>query len=323
MLRVMEKMVQIPDDFIDNNTNFSELIAALKKGFASEEILVPMRHHHDFPNPEVGTDSTLLLMPAWHSRKVAGVKIATVSPENGRFDLPSIQAVYVLMDALTGTMKAILQAKSMTAKRTAAASALASSFLSRKDASSLLMIGTGALSANLVLAHASVRPIKTVYVWGRTLEKAQAICDKLKDEDFLCEAVETIEEKIAEVDIVSSATLSKIPLVLGKFLNKGQHIDLVGAYRKDTREADDETLAKASVFIDTYQGGLKESGDIAIPLKNGTLKEEDIKGDLFGLCSNTIKGRSHPQEITVFKSVGHALEDLMAASYYYEKFISG
>ncbi len=319
----MEKMVQISDDFINDNTNFPELIAALKKGFASEEILVPMRHHHDFPNPEVGADSTLLLMPAWHSGKVSGVKIATVSPENGRFDLPSIQAVYVLMDALKGTMKAILQAKSLTAKRTAAASALASSFLSRKDAASLLMIGTGALSANLIRAHASVRPIKNVYVWGRDFKKAQAVCDGLKAEAFECRAVKTIEEKIGEVDIVSSATLSPTPLVLGKHLKAGQHIDLVGAYRKDMREADDETLIKASVYIDTYQGGLKESGDIAIPLKNGVLKEDDIKGDLFGLCSNETKGRNHPEEITVFKSVGHALEDLMAASYYYEQFIDG
>jgi len=316
----MEKMIQIPDDFINENTDFPELIAALKKGFASEEILVPMRHHHDFPNPDVGTDSTLLLMPAWHSGKVAGVKIATVSPENGRFDLPSIQAVYVLMDALKGTMKAILQAKSLTAKRTAAASALASSFLSRTDSTSLLMIGTGALSANLVRAHASVRPIKNVFVWGRNFEKAQAVCDELTGEAFDCLAVESIEEKIGEVDIVSSATLSPTPLVLGSHLKPGQHIDLVGAYRKDMREADDEALGKSSVYIDTFQGGLKESGDIAIPLKSGVLKEEDIKGDLFGLCSGTAKGRNHPEEITYFKSVGHALEDLMAASYYYQLF---
>lgn len=319
----MEKMVQIPDDFINENTDFRELIAALKKGFASGEILVPRRHHHDFPNPEVGADSTLLLMPAWHPGKIAGVKIATVCPENGQFGLPSIQAVYVLVDALKGTMKAILQAKSLTAKRTAAASALASSFLSRKDSSSLLMVGTGALSANLVRAHAGVRPIKNVYVWGRNFEKAQAVCDSLKSEAFKCQAMETIQEKIAEVDIISCATLSKTPLILGKYLKEGQHVDLVGAYRKDMREADDEALAKASVYIDTFQGGLKESGDIAIPLKSGALKEEDIKGDLFGLCSGTAKGRSQPEEITVFKSVGHALEDLMAASYYYEQFING
>jgi len=184
------------------------------------------------------------------------------------------------------------------------------------------MIGTGALSINLIKAHASIRPIKIVYVWGRTIEKAKAICNTLKKEKFSIEAIETIEEKISEVDIISCATLSKNPLVLGKYLKEGQHIDLVGAYKKDMREADDEVIKKASVFVDTFQGGLKESGDIVIPINNGTLKERDIKADLFQLCSNEKSGRNNDSEITVFKSVGHALEDLVAANYYYTKFIS-
>ena len=121
--------------------------------------------------------------------------------------------------------------------------------------------------------------------------------------------------------IISCATLSKIPLVKGKYLRNGQHIDLVGAYKKDMREADDETIARASVFLDSYQLGLKESGDIVIPIQNGTLKESDIKADLFDLCSKLKLGRENYNEITVFKSVGHALEDLAAATYYYNKYI--
>lgn len=315
----MEETVQLSDHFINNNTNFSELITALKHGFSSEDILVPQRHHHDFPNPETGADTTLLLMPAWHSGKEAGVKIATVSPENDRYDLPAIQAIYILLNAVTGTMKATMQAKSLTAKRTAATSALASSFLSKRDSSSLLMIGTGALSANLILAHAAVRPIKKIFVWGRNIEKARAICDELKDENFDCQVSETISEKISEVDIISCATLSKTPLVLGKYLKTGQHIDLVGTYKKDMREADDEVILKASVFVDTFDG-LYESGDIAIPMNNGILSKEDISGNLFSLCSGKTKGRTDQNEITVFKSVGHALEDLVAASYYFNKF---
>ena len=279
-----------------------------------------MRHHHDFPNPEVNTDSTLLLMPAWNPGKNAGVKIVTVSPENGQFGLPAIQGTYIYFDAIKGTIKAILEAKSLTVKRTASASALASSFLSRENSSSLLMIGTGALSINLIKAHAAVRPIKNVFVWGRHFEKAQAICTQLKDADFEIHPIQAIEEKISDVDIISCATLSKTPLVLGDYLKAGQHIDLVGAYKKDMREADDETISKASVFIDTFQGGLKESGDIVIPLQNGTLKESAIKADLFQLCSNQKVGRTSLKEITVFKSVGHALEDLAAANYYYNKF---
>lgn len=319
----MEKTAYIEADFIESHTDFPELISALKKGFSSEEIIVPKRHHHDFPNPSTGVDSSLLLMPAWHPGMESGVKIATVSPENDRYGLPSIQAIYILMNALTGAPKAMLEGKSLTVKRTAAASALASSYLSKENASSLLMIGTGALSTNLILAHASIRPIQKVFVWGRNLEKAQIICNELKDQDFEIKAVQTIEEKISEVDIVSCATLSKTPLVLGKYLKAGQHIDLVGAYKTDMREADDETITKASVFVDTFQGGLKESGDIVIPLENGTLKKSAIKGDLFSLSANKSKGRTSEEEITVFKSVGHALEDLVAATYYFKKYNNG
>ena len=316
----MEPTIQISDDFINDNTNFSELISALKSGFASKDIIVPQRHHHDFPNPETGKDSTLFLMPAWNPSKEAGVKIATVSPENERFGLPAVQAIYVLMNAKKGTIKAIMQSKSLTAKRTAATSALASSFLSKTNSTTLLMIGTGALSTNLIRAHASVRPIENVYVWGRNLEKAKMVCSQLQNESFACETVNAISEKIAEVDIISCATLSQIPLVLGKHLKAGQHVDLVGAYKKDMREADDDVIRKASIFIDTL-GGIKESGDIFIPLEKGILKEDDIKGDLFSLCSGKTKGRMDDENITLFKSVGHALEDLVAASYYYNKFI--
>ena len=315
----MEPTVQISDDFINQNTDFYELIDALKVGFSSEAIIVPKRHHHDFPNPETGSASTLLLMPAWHSGKEAGVKIATVSPKNDRYGLPAIQAVYILMNAVTGEIKATLQAKSLTAKRTAAASALASSFLSKDNSSSLLMIGTGALSINLIRAHAAVRPIKKVFVWGRNTATAKQLCDKLQGEVYSCQTVSTVEEIIGKVDVVSCATLSKTPLVFGKYLRPGQHIDLVGAYKKDMREADDETIIKASVFVDTFDG-LQESGDIAMPLENGTLMKESIKGNLFSLCQGKSQGRAHDKEITVFKSVGHALEDLVAASYYFKKF---
>lgn len=316
----MNDIVFIDDNFINSNTNFNELISAINNAFSDSDVEVPMRHHHDFPNPKENKDSTLLLMPAWNPGKNAGVKIVTVSPNNGKYNLPSIQGTYIYLDAHKGSVKAILEAKELTVKRTASASALASSFLSNLKSSSLLMIGTGALSSNLILAHASVRPIKKVFIWGRDFAKAQSICHKLANENFEITAVKTIEEKISEVDIISCATLSKEPLVLGKYLKNGQHIDLVGAYKKDMRESDDEAIEKSSIFVDTYQGGLKESGDIVIPLQNGIISNEDIKADLFELCSDTKQGRQDENEITLFKSVGHALEDLAAASYYYKKY---
>jgi ornithine cyclodeaminase/alanine dehydrogenase-like protein (mu-crystallin family) len=316
----MNTITQIDESFIENNTDFAELVAALRLAFSSKNVIVPVRHHHDFPNPKTGSNSTLLLMPAWDPGKSSGVKIVTVSPENAQFDLPSINGIYIHLDATKGTVKGILEAKSLTAKRTAAASALASSYLSNENSSSLLMIGTGALSINLIKAHAAVRPIENVYIWGRSFDKAQAIADQLANETFCVTPIQSIDEKITEVDIVSCATLSKTPLVLGKQLRKGQHIDLVGAYRNDMRESDDEVILKSSVFLDNLQGGLKESGDINQPLQAGIIKESDIKADLFQLCSNERAGRSCPDEITVFKSVGHALEDLAAANYYHEKY---
>lgn len=316
----MDNIVLIDDGFVENHTHFPELISEIKKGFSSQKTMVPMRHHHDFPNPEVKADSTLLLMPAWNPSKNAGVKIVTISPENSQFDLPSVQGTYVYLDAKTGLLKAILEAKKLTAKRTAATSALASSYLSKKDASSLLMIGTGALSVNLIKAHASVRPIKQVYIWGRNYEKSLQIASELMQESYVVTPIQYIEDKISEVDIISCATLSTAPLVFGQFLKPGQHIDLVGAYKVDMREADDNAIIKASVYVDTYEGGLKESGDIVIPLQKGILKESDIKADLFDLCGDKKIGRTNNQEITLFKSVGHALEDLMAASYYYKQY---
>ncbi|MEQ6123104.1 ornithine cyclodeaminase family protein [Pseudotenacibaculum sp. MALMAid0570] len=316
----MAKMVFIDDIFIEENTQFSELISEIKNSFFLQKTIVPTRHHHDFPNPKTQADTTLLLMPAWNSDTNSGIKVVTICPENQQFDLPSVQGTYIYLDATTGVLKAILEAKNLTAKRTAATSALASSFLSKENASSLLMIGTGALSKNLIKAHASVRPIKNVFVWGRNFEKAAQIASELQQENFTITAIDNILEKISEVDIISCATLSKTPLVLGKFLQPGQHIDLVGAYTPTMREADDQTIQISSVYVDTFEAGLKESGDIAIPLQSGILNEKDIKGDLFSLSKNNRLERKNDNEITVFKSVGHALEDLAAADYYYKKF---
>jgi ornithine cyclodeaminase len=277
----MDNITQIPASFIEQNTHFPHLIDALRTAFSAQDILVPLRHHHDFPNPEVKEDSTLLLMPAWKPGKRAGVKIATVSPANGKFNLPAIQGTYIYLDALKGSVLGLLEAKSLTAKRTAAASALASTYLSKKNSSSLLMIGTGALAPNLIHAHASVRPIKKVYIWGRNYSKVVGLCEKLKNTAFHVQPIEAIGDKISEVDIISSATLSKTPLVSGKDLQPGQHMDLVGAYKPNMRETDDEAVKRAEVYVDTFQGALKEGGDIVIPLNKEILKESDIKADLF------------------------------------------
>lgn len=316
----MDQIPYISDDFIEFKNNFAELIEAIRSGFSEQLVETPMRHHHDYPNTKAGTDSTLLLMPSWENGNDLGVKIVSVNPNNGQYDLPSIQGSYLYLDGHKGIVRAIFEAKSLTAKRTAATSALASSILSRENASSMLMIGTGALASNLIQAHTTVRPINKVFVWGRDFQKAKVICDKLESETFEIIPIKAYQKVLSEVDIISCATLSKEPLVFGKLLKEGQHLDLVGSYKKDMREADDEAILKSKVFLDTFQGGLKESGDIVIPLNTGIIKRSDIKADLFELCSKSKGGRRSDKEITLFKSVGHASEDLLAARYFYKQF---
>ncbi len=300
----------IDKDKIENILDYPSLINALRDGFKSE-INAPVRHHHNIKNPKEGVDSTLLIMPAWEESEVLGVKLVTVNPNNTRYNLPSINGLYLLFNAHKGDILAVMDARALTSKRTAAASALASFYLSRKDANSMLMVGTGNLSCELILAHASVRPIRTVYVWGRTKQKAERVADQLKDR-FTIEAVETIEEVITKVDIISCATLSHDPLIAGQFIRAGQHIDLVGSFKPDMREADDEVMRKADIYIDTNVA-LKESGDLI------GITEKEIKANLYQLTRGTRQGRSDNRQVTLFKSVGHALEDLVAAKLIKEK----
>ncbi|WP_286234935.1 ornithine cyclodeaminase family protein [Thalassotalea sediminis] len=306
-------MQNINANIVNKALSFPKLVKALESAFAGN-VTVPPRLHFDMENPKASRETTLLIMPAWQSGKVAGVKIVTVAPENATKNLPSIQGTYLLFDVDNGMLLATMDAPTLTAKRTAAASALASSYLSRKDSESLLMIGTGTLSPQLITAHTSVRPIKRVKVWGRNVEKAQRVCDAVAHLNIDCQAVESIEENIADADIVSCATLSQTALIKGEWLTPGQHLDMVGAYRPDMREMDDQCLKKASIYVDNVESAVRETGDLAIPLANGVITLEDIKADLFALCKNDYFVKRSPTEITIFKSVGHALEDLAAAN---------
>ena len=305
-------MLTINAETVNRALAFPKLVNALEQSFASD-ITVPPRLHFDMANPKAERETTLLMMPAWQAGEVAGVKIVTVAPENGSKGLPSIQGSYLLMDIDTGSMMAMMDAPALTARRTAAASALASRFLSRENSETLLMIGTGTLSSKLIEAHASVRPIKKVYVWGRNKSKAEAICQQVAHLEVDVQAIDNIEDYIAQADIISCATLSKEPLVFGKQLQPGQHLDMVGSYRPDMREMDNDCLTGSRLFVDNFEGALRETGDMAIPLKQGVITKEQVEADLFSLSKQEFNMQRSNEDITVFKSVGHALEDLTAA----------
>lgn len=296
---------------------YPELVERLREAFRSE-IAVPLRHHHTVPVPGIDP-ATLLLMPAWQSGRYIGIKIVTVFPGNPARSLPSIMGVYLLLDGETGAPLALLDGPALTVRRTAAASALASSYLSRPDSSRLLVVGTGALAPELALAHSAIRPITEIAVWGRSLEKARAVAERLKLSGVAVTVAEDLEAAARQADIVSCATMAREPLICGEWLKEGAHLDLVGGFTPTMREADDDAIGRATVFVDTREGAMKEAGDIVQPLESGVLKADAIAADLFDLAHGRAGGRKDDREITFFKSVGTALEDLAAAQLVHEK----
>ncbi|MDX1421717.1 MAG: ornithine cyclodeaminase family protein [Kiloniellales bacterium] len=291
--------------------DWDSLIERLRRAFR-RGAEVPVRHHHEIPTPG-GEPGTLLLMPAWQAGRRIGIKLATIFPDNASQGLPSVMGAYLLLDGKTGAPLALIDGPTLTVKRTAAASALASGYLSRPDCERFLMIGTGSMAPYLVMAHAAVRPICNVLIWGRSPDKAARLAKRLDRPDFRVAATDDLEAAVRGADIVSCATLSKAPLVRGEWLQPGQHLDLVGAFRPDMRECDDAAIRRARVFVDTREGALAEAGDIVQPIESGALDPADVAGDLFDLTRGERAGRRFYDQITLFKSVGTALEDLAAA----------
>jgi len=307
-------MRHVTAEEIDAALDFAALVEALRQAFTGG-FVAPPRHHHAIERPGQSA-TTHLLMPAWTipgatAGAYLGTKVVNVFPDNGALGLPAVLGLYILQSGVTGEPLATLDGTKLTHWRTAAASALAGSLLARRDASRLLIIGAGSLAPYLARAHASVRPIKSIDVWNHHREGALKLAQSLCGLGFEARAVDQLEPAVRAADIVSCATLSTAPLVSGAWLQPGQHIDLVGAFNMAMREADDAALRRARIFIDT-SAALSEGGDVAIALKSGAIMRSDIVADLAALCAGAL-GRGSTQEITLFKSVGAAIEDLAAA----------
>ncbi|KQW27780.1 ornithine cyclodeaminase [Rhizobium sp. Root274] len=301
--------------------SFPPLIDAISQMFTSGCVM-PVRHHHTIEVPGE-REATLLLMPAWQPSAYIGVKLVSVFPDNQLRSLPAIHGSYLLSSGKTGELLAVIDGGELTARRTAATSALAARHLARADASTLLVVGTGRLSLNLIEAHSHVRPIEKVMVWGRDFSKAQAVVAEARGLGYAAEAVSDLETAARSADILSCATLSHTPLIWGAWLKPGSHLDLVGAFRKDMRESDDKAVKRASLFVDTRAGAFAEAGDLLQPLEAGVITRADIKAELVELVSGTAPGRQSAGEITLFKSVGAALEDLAGAILAYETVSGG
>lgn len=304
----------ISADAIDAALDPKFMADALVDAFKGDSV-VPVRHHHDIERPDA--DATLLLMPAWSGKADAepfvGTKIVTVYPANGAKSLPAVMGTYILLNGATGAPLCALDGTRLTLWRTAAASALAARYCARPDASRMVMVGAGALAPFMIKAHCAASPISDVALWNHHPERAEAVAKTLRAEGLPVRVVTDLETAVRDADIVSSATLSTNALIKGAWLKDGAHLDCVGAFKPSMRETDDEAVKRASLFCDTRAGALKEGGDYAQPLAAGVIKEGDIKADLYDLTRGTHRGRASPREITMFKSVGTAIEDLAAA----------
>lgn len=286
--------------------DYKSIVEALRDGFKAD-IETPVRHHHEISNV-----STLLLMPAW-SKAWAGLKTVVVKTDNAAMNLPTVQASYLLIDNATGAAVALLDGTELTRRRTAAASALAAGYLARPDASNLVIVGAGALGAHFVKAHAAVRDIKKVFIYNRTIGKAEKLSAELKREGVDAVAVSDLEKAVRQADIVSCVTTSTAPVVKGEWLKPGTHVDLAGAFKPAMRETDGDVVAKSRVFVDTRHGAEAEAGDLLQARDEGKFDFKNIQADLHELCRGTVKGRKTAAEITLFKSCGSAVEDLAAA----------
>ena len=301
--------------FIDAATTraalpFQDLIRALRQAFA-EGVEVPLRHAHAIGGV-AGPGGTLLLMPAWRPGRRGGLKTVSVYPGNAERGLPTLHSTYLLFDAATGAPLAFVDGNQITSRRTAAASALAASFLARRDAARLLVVGAGKVAALMAEAMHAVRPLREVAVWARRPEAAGSLAGALADAGFAAVAVSDLEGAVRRADIVSCATLSTAALVQGAWLREGAHLDLIGSFSPQMRESDADCFARARVFTDTREA-LAKSGDVLEAMRAGSFAAGRLQGTLADLCGGRIAGRGGNAEITLFKSVGTALEDLVAA----------
>lgn len=299
------------------------LIEALSDIF-TRTVNSPVRHHHKIDVPGE-TSAMLLLMPAWIEGEYLGVKQVNVFPGNNARSLPGLSSHYLLSCAKTGLPLGQFDGNELTARRTAAASAMASKYLSRSDSARLLMVGAGRMGRYLVSAHRSVRAIQEVGVYDLNFESARAFAEELSSQGISAKALplKELPKAASDADIISCATLATDPVIKGKWLKPGVHLDLVGSFTPLMREVDDEVAALCSIFVDTREGALAETGDLIQPIRNGVITENDVIAEFSDLCGKKHPGRSALPDpelaMTMFKSVGASIEDLAAAVLAYKR----
>lgn len=260
-------------------------------------------------------DNKFVSLVSWMSADVIAVKMVGVFPGNTGLapPQPSVQGLVALFDGRTGGPLATCDGAALTFRKTAADSALGADILARSDAKVLLVVGAGGLAPHMVEAHLAVRPsIKQVLIWNRNPEKAEALAEALRAEGKPVVVAPSLDDAVAQADIISCVTMATTPLIKGALLKPGTHVDLVGAYMPSMREADDDVTRRAGrIFVDT-RNNAEGSGDVAGPLAAGIIRREDIVADMFDLCKGRHPGRESEGQITLYKNVGGGHLDMFA-----------
>jgi ornithine cyclodeaminase len=291
---------------------YPKVAEALKRAFDSG-ITAPPRHVHSMGGAEA--EKLLALMPSWsEAHGLVGLKLFTYFPNNRQIDLPVIHSLYIAVDGQTGMVRAIIDGGMLTNIRTASLSALAATYLARPDSRTLLVVGTGELASHLALAHTAVQSLKRVLVWGRRLDAARDLAHSLSAQGLDAEAVESLQEGLSAADVVVAATSSTSPLIKRCDVKAGTHLSLLGGFTPKMREVDDDLVASARIVLETIEGVSSTAGDIVGPLSSGAIQRSQLTAELRDLVSGAQPGRQSPQQITLFKSVGDAREDMCAAA---------
>ena len=257
-----------------------------------------------------------IALVGWQRKRLVAVKLVGVFPHNLRRSPPqaSVQGLVCTFSGETGAPLLVADGEAMTFRKTAADSALGARFLARPDAESLLIVGAGGLAPHMALAHCASRPsIRSVRIWNRTAERAVAVAADLSALGLPAEAVTDLDSAVAEHDIISCVTMSEQPLVKGRLLKRGAHLDLVGSYLPTMRECDEEAIARSRVFVNR-RNGIESAGDLVHAVASGSFGWEDIEADAEDLCKGRHKGRVGADETTVYKNIGGGEFDLFTAA---------
>lgn len=298
-----------------------EVMEKMFRSLAAGECVQPLRNIMWLPD----RSGVLGMMPGYAgSLGVMGIKVITVFHANREEGLPSHQGVVMLFDAKHGQPLMIFDALEITAIRTAAASAVATKLLSRENSSTLAIIGSGEQARRHIEAMLLVRDIKHINIWSRNEKNAKHLLNELSGEyNIPVHIKKDAQQAVEHADIICTVTSSREPVVLGEWIAPGTHINAVGSSIPVARELDTAAIVKSKLFTDRYESLFNEAGDFLIPKKEGTVTDEHVKGEIGEVMLGTKKGRENDKEITVFKSLGIAAEDIFSAYHIYEKINSG